>query len=107
MTEEEIRKQIGLLMDVDRFIEIEIRLTELRKDEDGKLAALAELQKAYLSATTDEEQEMVKQTVGRIRELSRTTRLEIRALNQEIVQHMTLEKAKQLYEMLLQAKSSS
>jgi len=106
MTEEEVRKQIGSLMDVDRFIEIQIRLAELRKDEDGKLVALAELQKAYLAATTDDEKEMVKETVGRIRELSRITRVEIRALNQEIVQHMPLEKARELYELLLKAKSS-
>jgi len=106
MTEEEVRKQIGLLMDVDRFVEIQTRVAGLRKDENGKLAALAELQKAYLSATTDEEKEMVKQTVGRIRELSRITRLEIRALNHEIVQHMTLEQGRDLYNLLLQAQSS-
>jgi hypothetical protein len=46
---------------------------------------------------------MVKQAVGQIREISKKTREEIRALNTTIHQHMSLEEAKELYEKYLRA----
>ena len=63
-----------------------------------KLNALAELQKAYLSANTDEQRDMVKDAVAQIREISRKTREEIRALNSKIYERMPLAEAKELYE---------
>ena len=79
------------------------RLAYLRKEEENKLRALAELQKAYLAANTDQQQEMVKNTVGQIRELSRKTREEIRSLNSIIFQRMPLQLARELYDNYLEA----
>jgi regulator of sirC expression with transglutaminase-like and TPR domain len=98
MTREEIEKQITSHMPLEEFLRIQERLAVLRKDEDMKLKALAELQKAYLVANTDQQQEMVKDAVGQIREISRKTREEIRALNSVIYKHMPLAEAKELYE---------
>jgi regulator of sirC expression with transglutaminase-like and TPR domain len=105
MTREEIEKQITLRMPLEEFLRIQERLAVLRKDEDMKLKALAELQKAYLAANTDEQQEMVKYAVAQIREISRKTREEIRALNSKIYEHMPLADAKDLYEKYLASKA--
>jgi regulator of sirC expression with transglutaminase-like and TPR domain len=105
MTREEIEKQITLRMPLEEFLRIQERLAVLRKDEDMKLKALAELQKAYLAANTDEQQEMVKDAVAQIREISRKTREEIRALNSKIYEHMPLADAKDLYEKYLASKA--
>jgi hypothetical protein len=98
---EKIRQQIASYIDCDTFIRIQERLAELRKEEEAKLNALADLQKAYNSASSDAERENVKQIVGKIREISRTARVEIRELKQQILAHMPLERATELYNQLL------
>jgi hypothetical protein len=86
---------------LQEFLRIHERLSYLRKEEEDKLKALAELQAVYVAANTDEQREMVKQTVGQIRELSRKTREEIRSLNATIHQFMELSEARELYEQYL------
>jgi hypothetical protein len=107
MTREEIEQQITSRMPLEEFLKIQERVAILRKDEDMKLNALGELQKAYLAANTDEQREMVKDAVGQIREISRKTREEIRALNSKIYERMPLAEAKELYEKYLTAKIQS
>src|SRR5262245_43677261 len=107
MKREEIEQQINSRMPLKEFLEIHERLAVLRKDEDMKLSALAELQKAYLSANTDEQRDMVKDAVAQIREISRKTREEIRALNSRVYEHMPIAEAKELYERYLTAKPQS
>ena len=63
---------------------IRARLAELRREEEQKLKALAELQQFYLEARSDEEREKVRLAVAEIRELSRKSRQEIRDLNQKL-----------------------
>ena len=94
----EIEQEIGELMPVDDFLQIQRRLRDLRFEEDAKLRALAELQQVYLSANTDEERDLVKDAVAKIRDLSRVTRQEIRDLNNRIVQFMSLDVARELFE---------
>ena len=101
MTRDEIVTRITQLMPLEEFLRIQQRLTFLRKEEEDKLKALAELQTVYVSANSDEQREMVKQMVGQIRELSRKTREEIRSLNSTIHQHMELSEARELYEQYL------
>jgi regulator of sirC expression with transglutaminase-like and TPR domain len=103
MTREQIELEISSKMPLDEFLKIQERLAFLRKEEDLKLKALAELQQIYVAAASDQEREMVKQAVGQIREISKKTREEIRAFNTMIHQHMTLEEAKELYEKYLKA----
>jgi hypothetical protein len=98
MNTHEIEQEIGELMPLDEFLQIQRRLKDLRFEEDAKLRALAELQQVYLSAYTDQERDLVKEAVGKIRELSRSTRQEIRELNNRIVQYMSLEQARDLFE---------
>jgi hypothetical protein len=98
MNTREIEQEIGDLMPLDEFLQIQRRLKDLRFEEDAKLRALAELQQVYLSANTDQERELVKEAVARIRELSRTTRQEIRELNNRLVQYMSLEQARDLFD---------
>ena len=69
----------------DDFVRIQQRLAELRKEEEAKLVALSELQKAYLSANSDAQRDAVKETVGKIRELSKIHRQEIRELKQKLL----------------------
>jgi hypothetical protein len=88
---------------LDEFLRIHERLAYLRKEEENKLTALAELQKTYLAANTEQQQEMVKNMVGQIRELSRKTREEIRSLNAIVFQHMPLQIGKELYDRYLEA----
>jgi thioesterase domain-containing protein len=103
VTLQEIEVEITKYMPLEEFLRIQERLAFLRKEEENKLSALAELQKAYLAANTDHQQEMVKNTVGQIRELSRKTREEIRSLNSVIFQRMPLQLAKELYDNYLEA----
>src|SRR5262245_21872976 len=107
MNSDEIEQQITARMPLEEFLRIHERLAILRKDENLKLNALAELQKAYLAANTDEQREMVKDAVAQIREISRKTREEIRSLNNKIHEHIPLPEAKELYEKYLQSKTSS
>ncbi len=100
MSDPNLKQEIEQYMPYDEFAVIQQRLSELRMEEEAKLAALAELQKAYLSANSDAQREAVKETVGKIRELSKIHRQEIRELNQRLLKHMTLEQAKDLYEKL-------
>ena len=102
----EIEQEIGELMPLEDFLQIQRRLQELRFEEDAKLRALAELQQVYLSANTDQERDLVKEAVAQIRELSRATRLEIRELNNRLIQFMTLEQARELFERYEQSRSS-
>ena len=104
MTLSEIEAEISKHMPLDEFLRIHERLAYLRKEEENKLSALAELQKTYLAAYTEQQQEMVKNTVAQIRELSRKTREEIRSLNSIVFQHMPLPLAKELYERYLEAR---
>jgi hypothetical protein len=103
MTQEQIEAEICARMPLQEFLKIQERLAFLRNEEELKLKALAELQQVYLAATSDERREMVKQAVGQIREISKKTREEIRALNSAIFQKMPLDEAKQLYEKYLTA----
>ncbi len=103
MTLSEVEAAITKHMSLDEFLRIHERLAYLRAEEENKLKALAELQKTYLAANTERQQEMVKNTVGQIRELSRKTREEIRALNSIVFQHMPLPLAKELYEKYVEA----
>ncbi len=98
MNTREIEQEIGELMPVDDFLQIQRRLRDLRFEEDAKLRALAELQQVYLSANTDEERDLVKDAVAKIRDLSRATRQEIRDLNNRIVAFMPLDVARELFE---------
>ena len=98
MNRQEIEHEISTRMAVDEFLKIQERLAFLRNEEQLKLTALAELQQIYVAAGSDQEREMVKNAVGQIREVSRKTREEIRALNSIIHQHMPLDEAKELYE---------
>ena len=100
---EKIRKEIAAYMDCDLFVRSQARLAELKKEEEAKLQALAELQQAYVSANSDAERDHVKQMVGRIREMSKLARAEMRDLKQEILAHMPYEKANDLYERLLRS----
>jgi len=88
-----IEEEISKMMPLEEFLRIQRRLRELHHEENVKLQALAELQQVYLSANSDAEQDMVKQAVAQIRELSRTTRTEIRELNSKIAEYMSLEQA--------------
>ncbi len=98
---QKLQDEISAYIPYEDFVRIESRLEELKKEEDAKLRALSELQKAYLSANSDIEKEYVKEMVGKIREISRTARAEIRTLNQEIVTHnLTLERGRELYEKI-------
>jgi hypothetical protein len=106
MTLADIEAEIRKHMPMDEFLRIHERLAYLRNEEENKLTALAELQKTYLAANTQEQQEMVKQMVGQIRELSRKTREEIRSLNSIVYQHMPLQLAKEVYEQYLEAARS-
>ncbi|MCI0413560.1 hypothetical protein L0222_12275 [bacterium] len=101
MTLAGIEAEIDKHMPLDEFLRIHERLAYLRKEEEDKLGALAELQKAYLAANTEQQQEMVKNAVGQIRELSRKTREEIRSLNSIVFQRMPLQLARELYQSYL------
>jgi hypothetical protein len=107
MTRADIEQDIAKFIPLEKFVRIEERLAFLRKEEEQKLLALGELQKAYVAANSDAERDMVKITVGKIRELSRATRTEIRSLNQELIQHLPLEQAHKLYQDLLAAHDQS
>jgi regulator of sirC expression with transglutaminase-like and TPR domain len=104
MNQSEIETQIADRMSLDEFLRIQERLVFLRGEEEMKLKALAELQQVYVSASTDQQRDLVKEAVAQIREISRKTREEIRALNSVIYERMPLEEAKQLYEKYLQAR---
>jgi len=101
-----IVEEISKYMPYEEFVRIQERLAELRREEEKKLQALAELQKTYVSANTDSERDYVKQMVGKIRDLSKAERQEIRLLNQEIAKHMTLEQANDFFQRLLQARKA-
>jgi hypothetical protein len=101
MTLLEIESAITAHMPLDEFLRIHDRLAWLRGQEDERLKALAELQKGYVAAITDQQREKIKNMVGQIREISRKMREEIRALNTIVHQHMPLAEAKQLYEQYL------
>lgn len=97
----DLQTEIGRHMPYDDFVRIHRRLAELRGEEEAKLKALADLQKMYLAANSDPQREAVKEMVGKIRELSRQHRLEMRALNDEIQQKMPFQLAAELYVRLL------
>ncbi|HEY4491175.1 MAG TPA: hypothetical protein VI958_04200 [Acidobacteriota bacterium] len=99
-SEQEIIDEISKYTPYEDFLRTYGRILELEKEEDAKLEALSNLQKAFLSASTDAEREYVKQTVGQIRELSKAARAELRALRTEMIRFMPLETAKDLYRRL-------
>ena len=90
-------------MEAQEFLRIQARLAELKEEEDHKLIALSQLQKAFVGANSDAERDYVKQTVGQIREMSRSARQEIRELRQRLANNMTIEKADELYARWLMA----
>src|SRR5262245_8390467 len=94
----DVTAEIAKRMPVEDFVRIQKRLEELRKEEEEKLKALADLQKYYLAAGTDSEREAVKNAVGKIREISKMARQEIRSLNNELVKHMSLQEAKSFWD---------
>lgn len=96
----DVRAEIATYMPVDEFLRIQDRLAELRHEEEQKLKALAELQQYYVDARSDGDRDKVKAAVAEIRELSKTTRQEIRALNAELSKHMPLDVARSLYDRL-------
>lgn len=102
----EIEKEISKVMPLEKFLQIQRRLRELHHEENVKLQALAELQQVYLSANTDAERDMVKEAVGQIRELSKSTRSEIRELNNKIAERMSLEEAFDLFSRYEEAASA-
>lgn len=93
-------------MPYDDFVRIQYRLAQLRKEEEDKLKALADLQQAFLSATTEKETETVRKTVGEIREISRAAREEIRQLIGELQKHMSIDLARDFYARVLQAEQT-
>lgn len=99
----EIEEQIRKYMPVERFIQLNRRLEVLQRDQDLKLKALGELREYYLSAGTEKELQTIKETVGQIREISRTTRTEIRAIKSEIAAALPLDVALELYRNLIEA----
>ena len=103
MTREEVGAEIATRIPLEEFLRIQERLAVLRKEEELKLKALAELQQVYVAANTDQQRDLVKDTVAQIREISRKTREDIRALNSELFKRMPLQEAKELYENYLQA----
>jgi hypothetical protein len=96
-----LQAEIGRYMPYDDFVRIHRRLSGLRAEEEAKLKALADLQKMYLAANSDAQREAVKEMVGKIRELSRQHRQEMRSLNDEIQQKMPFHLAAELYQRLL------
>ena len=104
MTFEEIEAEITKRMPLEDFLRIQERLTFLRKEEEEKLKALAELQQIYLAANSDQQRDTVKLAVAEIRELSRKTREELRSLNTLLHQNFDLSRAKELYKMYLDQK---
>ena len=101
MTRDEVIAEITQNFPLDEFLRMQERLAFLRKEEEEKLRALGELQAVYVSATTDQQRDLVKTAVGQIRELSRKTREEIRTINSRIYERMQLARAKELYEQYL------
>lgn len=106
MSTHEIEQEISRIMPLEEFLQIQRRLRELHHEENVKLQALAELQQVYLSANTDAERDMVKQAVAQIRELSKSTRSEIRELNNKIAERMSLEQAFDLFSRYEEAASA-
>lgn len=94
-------------MPYDDFVRIQSRLAQLRKEEEDKLKALADLQQAFLSATTERETETVRKTVGEIREISRAARQEVRQLIGEIQRHMSVDLARNFYAQVLKAEEGT
>lgn len=94
----EIQTEIEQHLHFEDFLRIQKRLTDLRNEEEKKLLVLADLQRAFVGANTDFERDYVKQTVARIRELSKAARAEMRKLKQELLQHLTLDEANDLYD---------
>lgn len=103
----QLEKEIAAFMPYDAFLRVHQRLAELRSGEEQKLRLLAELQKSYISADSDTDRDKVKEVVGKIRELSRAAREEIRSLNREILNYMPIEKARALYLELLIAQKQT
>jgi hypothetical protein len=101
----DIEAEIRNYMPLEDFLRIQERVAFLRKEEEDKLKALAELQKIYLAANTDQQRDQVKEAVAQIREMSRKTREELRELNSIIHRHLDVAAAKQLYERYLSALS--
>lgn len=87
-------------MPYEEFVRIQVRLRELRAEEEAKLKALAELQPVFVNATTDQEKEMVKHTVAKIRDLSKAARAEIRQLNDRLLRHMSSDQLKEFADAL-------
>lgn len=85
-------------MPLEDFLKIHERLHELKREDEQKLQALAELQQYYNAAGSDEEREKVRSAVAQIREISRQTREEIRVLKIELSRHMPLDQALRLYQ---------
>lgn len=103
---EDLKAEIGRYMPYDDFVRIHRRLAELHSEEEAKLKALADLQKMYLAANSDPQRDAVKEMVGKIRDLSKQNRQEMRSLNNDIQQKMPFNLAAELYQRLLAIEKS-
>lgn len=102
-----LEREITTLMPVETFLQIYNRLKQLRTEEEQKLTFLGELQKSYVQAGSDEERDKVKQMVGKIRELSKIAREEIKTLQREIQKFMPIEKAREFYKRYVELAEGS
>ena len=93
-----IEADIAGHMRLEDFLRIHARLNELKREDEQKLQALAELQQYYNAAGSDKEREKVRSAVAQIREISRQTREDIRLLKIELSRHMPLDQALKLYQ---------
>ena len=102
-----LEREIAALMPMESFLQIHNRLKQLRKEEEQKLAFLSELQKSYIQAGSDEERDKVKEMVGKIRELSKIAREEIKTLQREIQNFMPIERAREFYKIYVELTEES
>jgi hypothetical protein len=98
----ELEREIATIMPLETFLGIQKRLAQLRSEEEKKLAFLGDLQKSYNAASSDRERDQVKQAVGKIRELSKIARKEIRGLHLEMQKFMPLERSREYYKKYLE-----
>jgi DNA-directed RNA polymerase subunit F len=97
---DEIKAEIGRYLPYDEFVRIEKRLSEIKKEEEAQLKALAELAVAYQAAQSDLQREAVKTMVGKIREISKQFRSEMRTLKIELSNKMPLDAASGFWQQL-------
>lgn len=95
-----IKAEIERKIPYKEFVRIQKRLSEIKKEEEAQLKALSELAVAYQAAQSDLQREAVKTMVGKIREISKQFRGEMRALKTELSNKMPLEEAAGFWQQL-------